>query len=117
MVVIGDDPYKYDDNNPKSNIAYSKPNSMIWKIALALIAAMLMSASLGYSYHAANAQDFSKKSSTNCEGDVCHTTECINNNCHTSVSNPAELLNSISQIKSHAILSNSIQQLLNSTNP
>jgi hypothetical protein len=89
---------------------------MIWKIALALITAMLMSASLGYSYHVANAQDFSKKSSTNCEGDVCHTTECINNNCHTSVSNPA-VLQSMLQIKSHGLLSNSIQQLLNSTNP
>jgi hypothetical protein len=90
---------------------------MIWKIALALITVMLMSASLGYSYHVANAQSFSKKSSTNCEGDLCHTTVCINNNCHTSVSNPAELLNSMAQIKSHGLLSNSIQQLLNSTNP
>ena len=90
---------------------------MIWKIALVLITAILMSAPLGYSYHVANAQSFSKKSSANCEGDVCHTTVCINNNCHTSVSNPAELLNSMAQIKSHGLLSNSIQQLLNSTNP
>ncbi len=91
---------------------------MIWKITLALITAILMSAALGYPYHVASAQSFSKKSSTNCEGDVCHTTVCINNdNCHTSVSNPAELLNSMAQIKSHGLLSNSIQQLLNSTNP
>ena len=87
---------------------------MIWKVILALIAAILISAPLGYSYHVANAQSFSKKSSTNCEGDVCHTTVCINNNCHTSLSSPAELL---SQIKSRGLLSNSIQQLLNSTNP
>jgi hypothetical protein len=87
---------------------------MIWKVTLGLIAAILISAPLGYSYHIANAQSFSKKSSTNCEGDVCHTTACINNNCHTSLSNTAELL---SQIKSHGLLSNSIQQLLNSTNP
>ena len=90
---------------------------MIWKIALALITAMLMSAPLGCSYHVANAQSFSKKSSSNCEGNVCHTTVCINNNCHASVSNSAELLNSVPQIKSHGLLSNSIQQLLNSTNP
>ena len=95
----------------------TNPKSMVWKIALALITAILMSAALGYSYHVANAQSFSKKSSTNCEGDVCHTTICINNNCHTSLSNPAELLNLMSQIKSHGLLSNSIQQLLNSTNP
>jgi hypothetical protein len=87
---------------------------MIWKITSALITAMLMLAPLGYFYHVANAQSFSKKSSTNCEGNVCHTTMCINNNCQTSVSNPAELLNSI---KSHGLLSNSIQQLLNSSNP
>src|SRR5438132_4772048 len=85
---------------------------MIWKIALALITAILMSAPLGYSYHVANAQSFSKKSSTNCEGDVCHTTVCINNHCHTLVSNPSELLNSMPQIKWHGLLSNSIQQLL-----
>jgi hypothetical protein len=87
---------------------------MIWKITLALITAMLMLAPLGYFYHVANAQSFAKKSSTNCEGNVCHTTVCINNNCQTSVSNPAKLLNSI---KSHGLLSNSIQQLLNSSNP
>jgi hypothetical protein len=90
---------------------------MIWKIALALITATLISAPLGYAYHVANAQSFSKKSSTNCEGDVCHTTVCTNNDCHTSLTNPAELLNSMPQIKSHGLLSNSIQQLLNSTNP
>ena len=87
---------------------------MIWKVTLTLISVILISAPFGYSYHVANAQSFSKKSSTNCEGDVCHTTVCINNNCHISLSNPAELL---SQIKSHGLLSNSIQQLLNSTNP
>ena len=90
---------------------------MIWKVALVLITAMFMSAPLGYSYHVANAQSFSKKSSTNCEGDVCHTTVCINNTCHASLSNPAVLLNSMPQIKSHGLFSNSIQQLLNSTNP
>jgi hypothetical protein len=90
---------------------------MIWKITLALITAMLMLAPLGYSYHEANAQSFSKKSSTNCEGGVCHTTVCINNNCQTSVSKPAELLNLMAQLKSHGLLSNSIQQLLNSSNP
>ena len=37
--------------------------------------------------------------------------------CHASLSNPAELLNSMAQIKSHGLLSNSIQQLLNSSNP
>jgi hypothetical protein len=95
----------------------TKLNSMIWKVVLALFTATLMSAALGYSYHVTNAQSFSKKSTTNCEGDVCHTSICINNNCHTSVSNPAELLNSMQQIKSHGLLSNSIQQLLNSTNP
>ena len=34
-----------------------------------------------------------------------------------SLSNPAELLNSMAQIKSHGLLSKSIQQLLNSSNP
>lgn len=87
---------------------------MIWKITLALITAMLMLAPLGCFYHVANAQSSSKKSS-NCEGDVCHTTVCINNNCQTSVPNPPELLNSMAQ--SHGLLSNSIQQLLNSPNP
>ena len=87
---------------------------MIWKITLALITAMLMLAPLGYSYHVANAQSFSKKSSTNCEGGVCHTTVCTNNNCQTSVSNPAEL---VRQLKSHGIPSNVIQQFLNSPNP
>ena len=95
----------------------TKLNSMIWKVALALFIAMLMSAALEYSYHVADAQSFSKSSSTKCEGDICHTTICINDNCQTSVSNPTQLLNSMPQIKSHALLSNSIQQLLNSTNP
>ena len=87
---------------------------MIWKITLALITAMLMLAPLGYSYHVANAQSFSKKSSTNCEGNVCHTTVCIDKNCQTSGSNPAEL---VRQLKSHGLPSNVIQQFLNSPNP
>ncbi len=95
----------------------TKLNGMIWKVALVLFTAMLVPSALQYSYHAANAQSFSKSSSTKCDGDVCHTTTCINNNCQTSVSNPAELLNSLPQIRSHGLLSNSIQQLLNSTNP
>ena len=84
---------------------------------LVLFTAMLMSAALGYSYHVANAQSFTKKSSTNCEGDVCHTQTCVNNNCHSSVSNSAQILNSMPQMKWRGLLSNSIQQLLNSTNP
>jgi hypothetical protein len=87
---------------------------MIWKITLALIPAMLLLAPLGFFYHVANTQSFSKKSSTNCEGNVCHTTVCVNNNCQTSVSNPAELLR---QLKSHGLPSNLIQQFLNSPNP
>ena len=89
---------------------------MIWKITLALITAMLMLAPLGYSYHEANAQSFSKKSSTNCENDVCHTLTCVNSNCQTSVSNPSQLLNSRPQIKAHGLLSDLIQQFLNSAN-
>jgi len=72
-------------------------------VALVLFTAMLMSAVLGYSYHVANSQSFSKNSSTKCEDDVCHTSICINNNRQTSVSNPAQLLNSIPQIKLGAI--------------
>jgi hypothetical protein len=95
----------------------TKPNSMILTtVALVLFTAMLMSAALGDSYHMANASSFSKKSS-NCEGDVCQTSICINNNCHTSVSNLTQQLNSMVQSKVHGLLSNSIQQLLNSTNP
>jgi uncharacterized protein YyaL (SSP411 family) len=91
---------------------------IVWAVvSLALITAMLMLAPLRFFYHVVNAQSFSKKSSTNCEGNVCHTTVCINNNCQTSVSNPTQLLNSMPQLKSHGLLSNSIQQLLNSTNP
>jgi len=45
------------------------------------------------------AQSFSKNSSTKCEGDICHTTICINNNCQTSVANPTQVLNSIPQTK------------------
>ena len=93
-------------------------NSMIFKtVTLVLFTAMLMSAVLGYSYNVANAQGFSKKSSTNCENDVCHTLICVDNNCHTSVSNLRDQLNSMVQSKLHGILSNSIQQILNSTNP
>ena len=41
----------------KQNTIYrTKPNTMIWKITLALITAMLMLALLGYFYHVANAQ-------------------------------------------------------------
>jgi hypothetical protein len=77
---------------------------MIWTtVALVLFTAMLISAVLGYSYHVANAQSFSKSSSTKCEDDTCYTSICINNSCHTSVSNPAQLLNSMPQIKSAAI--------------
>jgi hypothetical protein len=91
---------------------------MIWTtVTLVLFTAMVMLVVLGYSYHAANAQSFSKSSSTKCEGDICHTTICINNNCQTSASNPTQLLNSIPQIKSDGLLSHSIQQLLNSTHP
>ena len=87
------------------------------KVALVVFTTMLVAAALGYTYHVVYAQSFSKKSSTNCEGDVCHTSTCINNNCHTSISKPADLLNSMPQIKSQGLLSKSIQQLLNSTNP
>jgi hypothetical protein len=91
----------------------TKPTSMILAtVALVLFTAMLMSSALGYSYHMANAS-----SSANCEGDECHTSICINNNCHTSVSNLTQQLNSMVQSKVHGLLSNSIQQLLNSTNP
>ncbi len=86
------------------------------KVALVLFTTMLIAAAFGYTYHVVYAQSFSKKSSTNCEGDVCRTLVCINNTCHTST-NPAEILNSMPQMKSHGLLSNSIQQLLNSTNP
>src|SRR5215470_58665 len=89
----------------------TKLNSMILiTVTLVLFTAMLMSATLGYSYNVANAQSSSKKSSTNCENDVCHTLTCIDKNCQTSVSNPT-------QLKSHGLLSNSIQQWLNSPNP
>ena len=63
-------------------------------IALVLFTAMLMSAALGYSYNAANASSLTKRSSTNCEGDVCHSLICINDKCHRSVS----ALNSTRQI-------------------
>jgi hypothetical protein len=100
-----------------SQIYHNTEVNTMMKVALVLFTAMLVAAPLGYTYHVVYAQSFSKKSSTNCEGDVCRTLVCINNICHTSISNPAELLNSMPQIKSHGLLSNSIQQLLNSTNP
>ena len=102
-----------------SQIYYNaKLNIMILiTVTLVLLTSMLMSAALGYSYNVVYAQSSSKKSSTNCENDVCHTLTCINNNCQTSVSNPTQLLNSMPQLKSQVLLSNSIQQLLNSTNP
>ncbi len=86
-------------------------------VAIVLFTTMLMilPVVLDYSNHMADA--FSKKSSTNCEGDVCHTSICINNNCHTLVSNLTQQLDSMVQTKMHGLLSNSIQQLLNSTNP
>ncbi|HYV52754.1 MAG TPA: hypothetical protein VE971_05610 [Candidatus Eisenbacteria bacterium] len=96
----------------------TKLNSMILiTVTLVLFTSMLMSAMLGYSYNVANAQSSSKKSSTNCENDVCHTLTCIDNNCQTTVSNPTQLLNSMPQLKLHGLLSNSLQELLNSTNP
>jgi hypothetical protein len=85
------------------------------RVTLVLFIVIFMSAALGSS-HMANAS-FSKKSSTNCENDVCHTLICVDNKCHTSVSNLREQLNSMVQNKLHGILSNSIQQILNSTNP
>ena len=75
-------------------------NMILATVALVLFTAMLMSAALGYSYNAAHASSFTKRSSTNCEGDVCHSLICINENCHRSVS-----------------ALNSTQQLLNSTKP
>ena len=84
------------------------------RVILVLFIAMLTAVSLE-SYHMVNA--FSKKSSTNCEGDVCHTSICINNDCHTLVSNLTQQLNSMVQTKMHGLLSNSVQQLLNSTSP
>jgi len=96
----------------------TKLNSMILiTVTLVLFTTMLMSATLGYSYNVANGQSSSKKSSTNCENDVCHTLTCIDKNCQTSVSNPTQLPNSMPQLKSHGLLSNSIQQWLNSPNP
>jgi len=85
------------------------------RVILVLFIAMLTAVSLEYPYHMVNA--FSKKSSTNCEGDVCHTSICINNDCHTLVSNLTQQLNSMVQTKMHGLLSNSVQQLLNSTSP
>ena len=86
-------------------------------VAIVLFTTMLMilPVVLDYSNHMADA--FSKKSSTNCEGDVCHTSICINNNCHTLVSNLTQQLDSMVQTKMHGLLSNSIQELMNSTNP
>jgi hypothetical protein len=69
-------------------------------VALVLFTTMLMSAALGYSYNAANASSIAKRSSTNCQGDVCHSLICINDKCHRSVS-----------------ALNSTQQILNSTKP
>jgi hypothetical protein len=69
-------------------------------VALVLFTTMLMSAALGYSYNAENASSFTKRSSTNCQGDVCHSLICINDKCHRSVS-----------------ALNSTQQMLNSTKP
>jgi hypothetical protein len=74
-------------------------NMILAMVALVLFTAMCMSAALGYSYNAANASSF-KRSSTNCEGDVCHSLICVNENCHRAVS-----------------ALNSTQQLLNSTKP
>ena len=75
-------------------------NMILATVALVLFTAMLMSAALGYSYNAANASSFTKRSSTNCEGDVCHSLICISEKCYRSVS-----------------ALNSTQQLLNSTKP
>lgn len=68
-------------------------------VALVLFTAMLMSSALEYSYHVANALSFTKRSSTNCEGDVCHILICINDSCHRSVLNSTQVLNSIPHIK------------------
>jgi len=69
-------------------------------LVLVLVTAVLMSSALGYSYNTANASSFTKRSSTNCEGHVCHSLICINDKCHRSVS-----------------ALNSTQQILNSTKP
>jgi hypothetical protein len=64
--------------------------------AVILSAAIMIGFTLG-SLNSANAIIMSKKSSTNCEGNHCQTTACINNKCSTlfsTLNSTRELLNS-----------------------
>jgi len=59
--------------------------------------AVLTLATLEYSYHAANAKNTIESSFNNCSNGECNTVTCMNNDCHTSVSNSTQqILNSTS---------------------
>ena len=66
-------------------------NMILATVALVLFTAMLMSAALGYSYNAANASSFTKRSYTNCEGHACHSLICINDEATTSAKDQFQL--------------------------
>ena len=75
------------------------PENMIkTTVTLIIFAALFVGLVFQHPFNAANASNFSKNSSTKCEGSHCQTLTCINNNCHRSSS-----------------LFNSTRQLLNST--
>jgi len=75
-------------------------STILTTIAIALFLVMLFITTSGYSYHVATATNTNsvKSSFNNCNNKMCQTVTCTNNNCYTTVSN-------------------STQQVLNSTNP
>lgn len=60
-----------------------KVNHTILSLTIVVLTAMLITA-LGEHTYLAKAQTHIKKSTTNCDGDTCHTVVCINSICHAS---------------------------------
>jgi len=60
-----------------------KINHTILSLTIVVLTAMLITA-LGEHTFLAKAQTHIKKSTTSCDGDICHTVVCINSICHAS---------------------------------
>ncbi len=60
-----------------------KINHTILSLTIVGLTTLLITA-LGEHTYLAEAQTHIKKSTTSCDGDICHTVVCINSICHTS---------------------------------
>ncbi|MFZ0513309.1 MAG: hypothetical protein WAM14_17000 [Candidatus Nitrosopolaris sp.] len=93
--------------NPKTATGTGRA-MILTTVALVLFTAMLIMATIEYPYRPANARGLTNVNhidaihNTHCDGDVCQTLTCINNNCRSTGS--SEVLNSISTARNNSTI-------------